>query len=113
VLDEASREEAAKIGGMAWIVRTALDGLGGFFGPYEMPTQLRERIAGDVQTVAVPVVMERLTATGQIANFGGRIPGDRAIARAYRRGRQGPPASSCPSDGGPGSPRYHKAEPSR
>jgi hypothetical protein len=27
---------AAKIGGMAWIVRTALDGLGGFFGPYEM-----------------------------------------------------------------------------
>jgi hypothetical protein len=36
---------------------------------------LRERIAGDVQAVADPVVMERLTATGQIANFGGRIPG--------------------------------------
>jgi hypothetical protein len=32
VLDDASREEAAKIGGMAWILRTALDGLGGFFG---------------------------------------------------------------------------------
>jgi hypothetical protein len=36
VLDETSREEAAKIGGMAWIVQTALDGLGRFFGPYEM-----------------------------------------------------------------------------
>jgi hypothetical protein len=54
VLDEASREEAAKIGGMAWIVRTAL----------EMPTQLRERIAGDVQAVADALVMERLTHTG-------------------------------------------------
>jgi hypothetical protein len=50
VLDEASREEAAKISGMAWIVRTALDGLGGCFGPHEIPTQLRDRIAWDVLT---------------------------------------------------------------
>jgi hypothetical protein len=42
VLDEASQEEAAKIGGMAWIVRTALDGLGGFFGPYEMTASTSE-----------------------------------------------------------------------
>jgi hypothetical protein len=29
-----------------------------------MPTQLRERIAGDVQAVADALVMERLTHTG-------------------------------------------------
>jgi hypothetical protein len=52
------------LGGMAWIARTALDGLREFFGPYEMPTQLRERIAGDVQAVADALVMERLTHTG-------------------------------------------------
>jgi hypothetical protein len=39
------------------------------FSVYEMPTQLRERIAGDVQAVADPVVMERLTATGQVSNI--------------------------------------------
>jgi hypothetical protein len=50
VLDEASREEAAKIGGIAWIVRAALDGLGGFFGPY----MRCPRIAGDVQAVGRP-----------------------------------------------------------
>jgi hypothetical protein len=48
--------------------------------------------------------MERLTATGQIANFGGRIPGvssnSAPIAVAVR---------DLPSDGGPGSPRYHKS----
>jgi len=60
---------------MARLVRTALDGLGGFSAHMRCPPQLRERIAGDVQAVADPVVMERLTATGQIANFGGRIPG--------------------------------------
>jgi hypothetical protein len=75
VPDETSRKEAAKVGGLAWIVRTALDGLGGFFGPYDMPTQLRERIAGGAQAIADALVMERLTTTGQIANFGGRIPG--------------------------------------
>jgi hypothetical protein len=41
------------------------------------------------RTVADAVVMERLTATGQIANFGGRIPGVIEQQRAYRRGRQG------------------------
>jgi hypothetical protein len=113
MLDEASREEAAKIGGMAWIVRTALDGLGGFLS-YEMPTQLRERIAGDVQAVAYPVVMERLTATGQTANFGGRIPGgDRATARAYRRGRQGPRHRPAPVRAGRVRRDITRAEPSR
>jgi hypothetical protein len=66
------------------------------------------RVAGDVQAVADPVGMERLTATGQIANFGGRIPGVIEQQRAYRR-PSGISASSCPSDGGPGSPRYHKS----
>jgi tripartite-type tricarboxylate transporter receptor subunit TctC len=50
----------------------ALDGLVGFFGPPDMPNQLRERIAADVrEDTADPVIEERLTLTGQILNFGG------------------------------------------
>ena len=50
----------------------ALDGLVGFFGPPDMPSQLRERIAADVREAgADPVVVERLNATGQVPNFGG------------------------------------------
>jgi tripartite-type tricarboxylate transporter receptor subunit TctC len=50
----------------------ALDGLVGFFGPPEMPLQLRERVAADVREAgADPVIMERLNATGQIPNFSG------------------------------------------
>src|SRR5262245_32283341 len=45
-----------------------LDGLVGFFGPHDMPLQLRERIAADVKEAADPVVIERLNATGQIPN---------------------------------------------
>jgi tripartite-type tricarboxylate transporter receptor subunit TctC len=50
----------------------ALDGLVGFFGPPQMPGQLRERIAADVREVSAdPVIVKRLNDTGQIPNFGG------------------------------------------
>jgi len=50
----------------------AIDGLVGLFGPQGMASELRERIAADVRTVAAdPVVGARLTDTGQILNVGG------------------------------------------
>jgi tripartite-type tricarboxylate transporter receptor subunit TctC len=51
----------------------AIDGLVGFFGPPQMPQELRERIAADVRGVAAadPLIEERLNATGQMPNFGG------------------------------------------
>jgi tripartite-type tricarboxylate transporter receptor subunit TctC len=49
------------------------DGLVGFFGPPEMPKELRERIAADIRAVvaADPLIGDRLAATGQILNVGG------------------------------------------
>src|SRR5262249_38923420 len=49
------------------------DGLVGLFGPSEMASEVRERIAADIRAVVVadPVIGERLTATGQILNIGG------------------------------------------
>ena len=50
----------------------AVDGLVGLFGPSGMPIELRERIAADVRAVAVdPVIIDRLTVTGQLLNIGG------------------------------------------
>jgi tripartite-type tricarboxylate transporter receptor subunit TctC len=51
----------------------SLDGLVGFFGPPEMSSALRERIAADIGAVvaADPTIGQRLTATGQIPNVGG------------------------------------------
>jgi len=56
-----------------------MDGLVGLFGPPEMPITLRERIAADVQAVADAGVAERLLATGQILNTGGRAEFGAAI----------------------------------
>jgi len=49
------------------------DGLVGLFGPSDMASEVRERIAADIRAVvaADPVIGERLTATGQILNIGG------------------------------------------
>jgi tripartite-type tricarboxylate transporter receptor subunit TctC len=50
----------------------AFDGLVGLFGPPSMPIELRERIAQDVRAVAVdPIIIDRLTVTGQLLNIGG------------------------------------------
>ncbi len=50
----------------------ALDGLVGFFGPPEMSSALRERIAADVRAAAAdPTIEARLAATGQVLNLGG------------------------------------------
>jgi tripartite-type tricarboxylate transporter receptor subunit TctC len=52
----------------------SFDGLVGFFGPTNMPLELRQRIAADVQAVAAdPIIGERLATTGQILNIGGPV----------------------------------------
>lgn len=48
-----------------------LDGLVGLFGTQSLPIALRERIAADVQAVINdPIIIDRLTVTGQMLNFG-------------------------------------------
>ncbi len=48
-----------------------LDGLVGLFGPPNMPSDLRQRIAADVSAAADAIVKERLNQTGQTPNVGG------------------------------------------
>ena len=48
-----------------------IDGLVGLFGPKELPASVRDRIAADVRTIlADPEITNRLTATGQVVNYG-------------------------------------------
>jgi tripartite-type tricarboxylate transporter receptor subunit TctC len=48
-----------------------IDGLTGVFGTREMPSEVRERLAADIREVAAdPLLVQRLTATGQVVNFG-------------------------------------------
>jgi tripartite-type tricarboxylate transporter receptor subunit TctC len=48
------------------------DGLVGLFGPPAMAAATRDRIAGDIKAVATdPVIVDRLTATGQVVSPGG------------------------------------------
>jgi tripartite-type tricarboxylate transporter receptor subunit TctC len=48
-----------------------IDGLTGVFGTREMPNEVRERLAADIREVAAdPLLVQRLTATGQVVNFG-------------------------------------------
>lgn len=48
-----------------------MDGVLGFYGKRGMPDGLRDRIATDVQAIAIdPVIVERLTAIGQSARSG-------------------------------------------
>jgi len=49
-----------------------IEGLVGVFGPRELPSDARDRIAADLRTaLSDPVVVERLTNTGQVVNPGG------------------------------------------
>jgi tripartite-type tricarboxylate transporter receptor subunit TctC len=61
-----------------------VDGLSGLFGPARMPMALRERIASDIGAVSMdPVIVDRLTATGQFLNVGG--PAEFAAAIRQQR----------------------------
>ncbi len=60
------------------------EGLQGFFGPRDMPIQLRNRIATDIRAVAAdPAIVERLAAVGQIPR--GSTPAEFAAAIEEQR----------------------------
>jgi tripartite-type tricarboxylate transporter receptor subunit TctC len=62
----------------------AFDGLVGLFGPRDMPDDLRERIAADIQFVAGdPTIGARLSSTGQLVSPG--RPGELAASIAEQR----------------------------
>jgi tripartite-type tricarboxylate transporter receptor subunit TctC len=65
------------------------EGLAGFFGPRDMPDDVKERIAADVRAVARdPIFSNRLAKVGQVASgstpaeFGARIEERRAMVAA-------------------------------
>src|SRR5262249_33520364 len=48
-----------------------VDGLIGLFGPRSMAEEQRERIAAEIRAIAAdPAIAARLTASGQVVNFG-------------------------------------------
>jgi tripartite-type tricarboxylate transporter receptor subunit TctC len=57
-----------------------VDGLVGLFGPPEIPTALRDRIAADVKSVADKTIADRLATTGQVMNIGGADEFAKSIA---------------------------------
>jgi tripartite-type tricarboxylate transporter receptor subunit TctC len=63
-----------------------LDGLVGFFGPSDMPNDLRNRIAADIAVAAAdPIIAARLGETGQLLNIGG--PAEFAAAVEEQRAK--------------------------
>ncbi len=64
----------------------SLDGLVGYFGPTNMTTAVRDRIAADVLEVGKdPTIASRLETTGQIVSLGG--PADFAASIAAQRAK--------------------------
>ena len=61
-----------------------LEGLVGLFGPRDIASNVRERIAADVGAIAAdPTIRERLAATGQVVNAG--TPADFAASIEEQR----------------------------
>ena len=64
----------------------AFDGLAGFFGPRELTAERRDRIAADVRAITTdPVIVQRLTALGQIGR--GSTPAEFSTAIAEQRAK--------------------------
>jgi tripartite-type tricarboxylate transporter receptor subunit TctC len=58
-----------------------IEGLTGLFGPRKLAKEASDRIAQDVQRfLSDPVIIDRLTATGQVVNFGNAAEFGAAIA---------------------------------
>ena len=76
LLAVTSRERAAGAPNVptameAGVPDLTIEGLVGFFGQRNLSSEAVDRIAGDVQKLlADPTIVERLTATGQVVNFG-------------------------------------------
>ena len=64
----------------------AFDGVAGFFGPRELTAERRDRIAADVRAITTdPVIVQRLTALGQIGR--GSTPAEFSTAIAEQRAK--------------------------
>jgi tripartite-type tricarboxylate transporter receptor subunit TctC len=75
LLAVTSRQPAAMLPGIPTVAAAGfpaleLEGLVGLFGPRDMPSELRERIAADIRAVADQEISMRLVATGQVVNVG-------------------------------------------
>ena len=75
LLAVTSRQPAAMLPGIPTVAAAGfpaleLEGLVGLFGPRDMPSELRERIAADIRAVADQEISTRLVATGQVVNVG-------------------------------------------
>ncbi len=57
-----------------------VDGLVGLFGPSDLPTAVRDKIAADVKSVADKTIEERLATSGQVMNIGGPAEFAKSIA---------------------------------
>ena len=86
VLAFTSRERAAAAPGIptameAGVPDLTIEGLVGLFGPPQLASGAVERISGDVQKFLTDAtIAERLTATGQVVNFGTATEFSAAIA---------------------------------
>jgi len=75
LLAATSRQPVAMLPGVPTVAAAGfpaleLEGLVGLFGPRDMPSELRERIAADIRAVADQEISTRLVATGQVVNVG-------------------------------------------
>lgn len=76
VLALTNRQHAAALPNIPTAVEAgfnslSFDGLVGLLGPRDMPLPIRERIAADIHEIATdPVIVNKLTATGQIVSPG-------------------------------------------
>jgi tripartite-type tricarboxylate transporter receptor subunit TctC len=75
LLAVTSRQPVAMLPGIPTVAAAGfpaleLEGLVGLFGPRDMPSELRERIAADIRAVADQEISTRLVATGQVVNVG-------------------------------------------
>ncbi|MEX2036396.1 MAG: tripartite tricarboxylate transporter substrate binding protein [Xanthobacteraceae bacterium] len=91
VIAITASEPAAILPGVPTVVQAGypeltFDGNVGLYGPRDMPIELRERIAADIKAVlADPIIVQRLTATGQVV-----VPGSAAeFAAAIDKQRAG------------------------
>jgi tripartite-type tricarboxylate transporter receptor subunit TctC len=86
ILAFTARERAAAVPHIptameAGVPDLTIEGLVGLFGPPNLSSEVVDRIAADVRELLTdPTIVSRLTATGQVVNFGTAVEFGAAIA---------------------------------